>query len=69
MDKDMYDCMSLTTPSSVVDRGIALHKMIRLITLTLGGEHLVLLAMSLCTADVTACFCTLPKVVAASHLQ
>ena len=37
MDKDMYDAMSLDTPSSVVDRGIALHKMIRLITLTLGG--------------------------------
>lgn len=38
MDKDMYDAMSLDTPSAVVDRGIALHKMIRLITLTLGGE-------------------------------
>ena len=37
MDKDMYDAMSLDTPSAVVDRGIALHKMIRLITLTLGG--------------------------------
>lgn len=39
MDKDMYDAMSLDTPSSVVDRGIALHKMVRLITLTLGGMH------------------------------
>lgn len=39
MDKDMYDNMSLDRPSSVVDRGIALHKMIRLITLTLGGKH------------------------------
>jgi len=38
MDKDMYDAMSLDTPSPVVDRGIALHKMIRLITLTLGGR-------------------------------
>ncbi|DBB05355.1 TPA: hypothetical protein ACH3X3_010575 [Trebouxia sp. C0006] len=38
MDKDMYDAMSLDKPSSVVDRGIALHKMIRLITLTLGGD-------------------------------
>ena len=38
MDKDMYDAMSLDKPSSVVDRGIALHKMIRLITLTLGGK-------------------------------
>ena len=37
MDKDMYDNMSLDRSSSVVDRGIALHKMIRLITLTLGG--------------------------------
>ncbi len=38
MDAAMYDKMSIDTPSSVVDRGIALHKMIRLITLTLGGE-------------------------------
>ena len=38
MDKDMYFNMSMDTNSSVVDRGIALHKMIRLITLTLGGE-------------------------------
>lgn len=38
MDAAMYDCMSINTPSPVVDRGIALHKMIRLITLTLGGE-------------------------------
>lgn len=38
MDAAMYDQMSIDTPSAVVDRGIALHKMIRLITLTLGGE-------------------------------
>ena len=38
MDQDMYFNMSMSTSSSVVDRGIALHKMIRLITLTLGGE-------------------------------
>lgn len=38
MDKEMYFSMATDTPSSVVDRGIALHKMIRLITLTLGGE-------------------------------
>ena len=38
MDKDMYTNMSLDRPSAVVDRGIALHKMIRLITLTLGGQ-------------------------------
>jgi hypothetical protein len=38
MDAAMYDCMAIDKPSPVVDRGIALHKMIRLITLTLGGE-------------------------------
>ena len=38
MDSEMYTAMSLDTPSMVVDRGIALHKMIRLFTLTLGGE-------------------------------
>ncbi|XP_043699557.1 1,4-alpha-glucan-branching enzyme 1, chloroplastic/amyloplastic-like isoform X2 [Telopea speciosissima] len=39
MDKDMYDFMALDRPSTpVVDRGIALHKMIRLITMGLGGE-------------------------------
>lgn len=30
--------MSVFTPDPVIDRGIALHKMIRLITLSLGGE-------------------------------
>ncbi len=35
----MYDGMSaLTPPSPVVTRGIALHKMIRLITIAIGGE-------------------------------
>ncbi|XP_042049313.1 1,4-alpha-glucan-branching enzyme 2, chloroplastic/amyloplastic-like [Salvia splendens] len=39
MDKDMYDVMGLDRPSTpVIDRGIALHKMIRLITMGLGGE-------------------------------
>lgn len=38
MDKEMYWNMSVFTPNSVVDRGIALHKMIRLITFALGGE-------------------------------
>ena len=39
MDADMYECMSLHGPSSQrVERGIALHKMIRLITSALGGE-------------------------------
>ena len=30
MDAAMYDCMALDSQSPVVDRGIALHKMIRL---------------------------------------
>lgn len=35
----MYDFMALDKPSTpLVDRGIALHKMIRLITMGLGGE-------------------------------
>lgn len=35
----MYTHMScLSPPSGVIDRGIALHKMIRLLTLGLGGE-------------------------------
>ncbi len=38
MDKAMYSNMSVSTPSLVTDRGITLHKMIRLITFTLGGE-------------------------------
>lgn len=39
MDKEMYTHMSCVSDSSlIIDRGIALHKMIRLITHTLGGE-------------------------------
>ncbi len=38
MDKEMYFNMSVLQQSLVVDRGIALHKLIRMITLTLGGE-------------------------------
>ncbi|EFO21494.2 hypothetical protein LOAG_06995 [Loa loa] len=39
MDKEMYDFMSETTPlTPIIERGIALHKMIRLITYGLGGE-------------------------------
>lgn len=39
MDKDMYDFMALDGPTTpAIDRGIALHKMIRLITMGLGGE-------------------------------
>ncbi|XP_052217090.1 1,4-alpha-glucan-branching enzyme-like isoform X2 [Dreissena polymorpha] len=39
MDKEMYTHMSeLAPPSLIIDRGMALHKMIRLITMGLGGE-------------------------------
>ncbi|XP_051719466.1 1,4-alpha-glucan-branching enzyme isoform X1 [Ctenopharyngodon idella] len=39
MDKDMYTNMSALIPmNSVIDRGIQLHKMIRLLTHGLGGE-------------------------------
>ena len=38
MDKEMYFQMSVDDPNLVIDRGIALHKMIRLITISLGGE-------------------------------
>lgn len=38
MDKEMYYHMSVDDPNLVIDRGIALHKMIRMITMSLGGE-------------------------------
>lgn len=39
MDKEMYDFMSTVTPlTPIIDRGLALHKMIRLLTHALGGE-------------------------------
>ncbi|EOZ98663.1 1,4-alpha-glucan (glycogen) branching enzyme, GH-13-type [Indibacter alkaliphilus LW1] len=38
MDKEMYSSMTKLQNSLVVDRGVALHKMIRLITIALGGE-------------------------------
>jgi 1,4-alpha-glucan branching enzyme len=38
MDKEMYFQMRVDDPNLVIDRGIALHKMIRLITISLGGE-------------------------------
>ena len=38
IDKDMYFSMSKKTNSLIVDRGIALHKMIRLITLSTSGN-------------------------------
>ncbi len=37
-DAEMYTHMSKFAPSSVIDRGVALHKMIRLVTATLAGE-------------------------------
>lgn len=39
MDKEMYTHMStMSDPNLIIDRGMALHKMIRLITHSLGGE-------------------------------
>jgi len=39
MDKAMYDEMSILRPlTPIIDRGIALHKLIRMITCALGGE-------------------------------
>ena len=37
-DAEMYTNMSKNTPSITIDRGIALHKMIRLVTASLAGE-------------------------------
>lgn len=39
MDKEMYDQMSVLSPvTPVIARGIALHKLMRLMTFSLGGE-------------------------------
>lgn len=38
MDKEMYWHMSINDQHPVIDRGIALHKLFRLITIALGGE-------------------------------
>ena len=38
MDKEMYWHMKVDDPNLIIDRGIALHKMIRLITMAQGGE-------------------------------
>lgn len=38
MDAEMYHSMALGNTNLVVDRGIALHKIIRLLTFSLGGE-------------------------------
>ncbi len=37
-DKEMYTNMSIDTPSGIIDRGIALHKLLRFVTMTVGGE-------------------------------
>ena len=37
-DSEMYTAMSKQVQSAVIDRGVALHKMIRLVTMSLGGE-------------------------------
>ncbi len=38
MDKEMYWHMNLASRNPIIERGIALHKMIRLVTFALGGE-------------------------------
>lgn len=38
MDAAMYDQMGIFTPSAEADRGVALHKLIRLLTFSLGGS-------------------------------
>ena len=38
MDKEMYSAMDKKSENVIVDRGIALHKMIRFFTIVLGGE-------------------------------
>jgi len=38
LDKQMYEGMSIFTENDIVDRGIAMHKLIRLLTFTLSGE-------------------------------
>ncbi len=38
IDSEMYTSMDRTTQSIVVDRGMALHKMIRMTTITMGGD-------------------------------
>ncbi len=38
MDKEMYFSMNKESKNLIIDRGIALHKMIRLYTITLGGN-------------------------------
>ena len=37
-DKDMYTDMNIESVNPVIDRGIALHKLIRMVTMTAGGD-------------------------------
>ncbi len=37
-DSAMYDSMEISNPNPVVERGMALHKLLRLLTMSLGGE-------------------------------
>ncbi|MBQ2785352.1 MAG: alpha amylase C-terminal domain-containing protein [Oscillospiraceae bacterium] len=37
-DEEMYWSMNVHSESSIIDRGMALHKMLRLLTMSLGGE-------------------------------
>jgi len=37
-DKEMYYAMGVDQPNMIIDRGIALHKLLRLVTMSLGGE-------------------------------
>ena len=37
-DREMYTAMGKDSQSLIIDRGMALHKMLRLLTMTLGGE-------------------------------
>jgi 1,4-alpha-glucan branching enzyme len=37
-DKEMYTAMEKSSQSLIIDRGMALHKLLRLLTMTLGGE-------------------------------
>ena len=37
-DQEMYWCMDTWNNSPIIDRGMAIHKMLRLLTMTLGGE-------------------------------
>ncbi len=38
MDKEMYFHMQVSDANMIIDRGIALHKMLRMFTITLGGD-------------------------------